>query len=150
MPQNRWWQVNIGSGNCWLLLGNKPFSEPVLTQIYACGITRAWVNILSFPKPTSRILPSRAAYLSVWSIRYVYRYILVDIRYIMLYFICDYVTKINLCFPGIFISKHLISRYVTRIEYTVVKIINVINSPYKLLNLITCIKISYNPRLPPL
>ena len=29
----------------------------------------------------------------VWSIRSVYRYIMIDIRYIIWYFICDYVTN---------------------------------------------------------
>ena len=29
-----WWEVNIGSGNGLVLLGNKPLPESMLTQIY--------------------------------------------------------------------------------------------------------------------
>ena len=36
---------------------------------------------------------NRVPYRSVWSIRYVYRYILIDIWYIIWYFTCDCVTK---------------------------------------------------------
>ena len=38
--------------------------------------------------------------------RYVYRYILIHIQYIIWYFTRDYVTKINLCFPGINIENN--------------------------------------------
>ena len=48
---------------------------------------------------------SRTAYRLVWSIRYVYRYLLIEILYMIRYFTCDYVTKINLCFPGILIQN---------------------------------------------
>ena len=41
-----WWQVNTGSSNGWVPSGNKPLSEPMLTQFYvAYGVTGPqWVN----------------------------------------------------------------------------------------------------------
>ena len=49
----------------------------------------------------------RAAYRSVWSIQYVYWYILTNTRFIIWYFTCDHVTKPNLCIPNILIFKAL-------------------------------------------
>ena len=39
MAKNSYWStlVNIGSGNGLVLPGNKPFPEPMLTQIYSYG-----------------------------------------------------------------------------------------------------------------
>ena len=86
---------------------------------------------------------TRPAYRSVWSIRYVHRYILIDNRYIIWYFTCDYVTKTSLCFPCILIKKVTIQWYETRIEHMVVRIASV-KSPYKFLILVIFIDSSYN------
>ena len=41
-----WWEVNIGSGNGLVPLGNKPLPEPMLTQfLVAYGVARPqWVK----------------------------------------------------------------------------------------------------------
>ena len=45
-----WWTVNFGSGNGLMPSGNKPLSEPVLTQLRVAiyGVIRHWVIISIF------------------------------------------------------------------------------------------------------
>ena len=90
---------------------------------------------------------NRPAYWSVWSIRYVHRYILIDIRYIIWYFSCNCVKKNESMLSVYSYSKHFIIQWhEARIEYMAVKIVIVIKkSPYTLLNiLIIFIDNSYN------
>ena len=63
--------------------------------------------------------------------RYVYRYIwsISDISYDTLHVPLLLKSIFAFQFPGIFYWKHLIVRYVTEIEYTVVNIIYAINPP---------------------